>query len=86
MVDIEEKQMRKIISLFSTLTIEVNNILNDADKLYDQIIMFGDDGNLEKEDIDEGLSIMEVSRQMRTFKDAYDMAKMLSQLLKNMIY
>ena len=79
--------MQKLLSLFSTLTIEVNNILKGVEiKYYDPLIMFGDNGTLEQDAIDEGRSVIEVSRLMKCFKDCYDMVKMLSPLTKNMIY
>jgi len=48
--------------------------------------MFGDSGELEPDELDEGETVIEVSRLMKCFKDIYDLVKMLSLLIKNMIY
>ena len=79
--------MQKLLSLLSTLTIEVNNVTKGVEiKYYDPIIMFGDSGELEPDELDEGETVIEVSRLMKCFKDIYDLVKMLSLLIKNMIY
>lgn len=62
LVDIKEQTMQKLLSLLSTLTIEVNNVLKGVEyKYYDPLIMFGDSGELEPEELDEGETVQEVS-------------------------
>ena len=66
--------MHKLLSLLSTLTIEINNVLKGLEqKHYDPLIMFGDNGELEQRSFDEGEAVIEVSRLMKCFKDIYDL-------------
>lgn len=54
--------MSKLLSLLSILTIEINNVLKGLEvKYYDPLIMFGDNGELEPDEIDEGEKVIEVS-------------------------
>lgn len=87
LIDIKEQSMHKLLSLLSTLTIEINNVLKGVEqKYYDPLIMFGDNGDLDPDEMDEGESVIETSRLMKCFKDIYDLVKYLIQLIKNMIY
>lgn len=83
----EDSILRKILSTFSYLTMEIKSLTrNIGTKFYDPLICWGDNGNLENNDENEGDCIIEISRMMQLFKNIYDLVKMLSPLTKNMLY
>mmetsp|Transcript_15148 Transcript_15148/g.15021 ORF Transcript_15148/g.15021 Transcript_15148/m.15021 type:complete len:192 (-) Transcript_15148:2069-2644(-) len=83
----EDSILRKILSTFSYLTMEIKSLTrNIGTKFYDPLICWGDNGNLENNDENEGDCIIEISRMMNLFKNIYDLVKMLSPLTKNMLY
>lgn len=62
LVDIKEQTMQKLLSLLSCLSIEVTNVLKGVEiKYYDPLILFGDTGELEPDELDEGDIVQEVS-------------------------
>jgi hypothetical protein len=87
LINIKEESMAKLLSLLSILTIEINNVQKGLEvKFYDPLIMFGDNGQLDPDEIDEGEIVIEVSRLMKCFKDIFELVKYLINLIKNMIY
>lgn len=83
----EDNVLRKILSTFSSLTMEIKSLTrNIGKKFYDPLICWGDNGSLEDEAENEGECILEISRMMTLFKDIYDLVKMLSPITKNMLY
>ena len=83
----EDNVLRKILSAFSTLTMEIKSLTrNIGKKYYDPLICLGDNGSMNEDPENENEVIVEISRMMQLFKNIYDLVKMLSPITKNMVY